>query len=362
MCKFAAETRYKRQMPARFYQMDIVRYILAVSVIIAHFNIVFDSDFYWPISSGTAVGVFFGFSGFLVYASYLRHNNFRSYFFSRARRILPAYWLVVVTSAIMLCGVSSLNPVAYFSDSSFLKYLVANLSFLNFLQPDLPGVFTDHNVTAVNGSLWTLKVEWMLYLSLPLIIWICRKYKIRMLTACLCLFVFSLAYNNLMEIISIRTGSELFFRLSYQFAGQFVYFYMGVLCYTYRQHILSRRFSFFCLGVILLGLYYGIESILNEGFAKNINTDLLFPIASTIFFLSISLPMVISPRFTNIIGNCSYEMYLFHFPILQSLNCSSAFCSLPKWMMLCISLILVYAVSYMVHELLGHHNRTPDHG
>lgn len=334
----------------RFYQMDVVRYILALSVIIAHFNIVFDAEVYWPISSGTAVGAFFGFSGFLVYASYMRHNSMRGYVVSRARRILPAYWIVVVASALLLCSVSTLGVMGYLSHPSLWRYLVANLSFLNFLQPDLPGVFANHEVTVVNGSLWTLKVEWMLYLSLPLVVCVCRRYGIRIVSATACLFVVSLAYSNFMDFLSVKTGNELYSRLSYQFAGQFVYFYMGVLCYAYRRYVLAHKFLFFCLGVALLGVCHVAGSLISDGYAKDIFMDLTFPVAVTIFFLSVSIPRFITPR-VSIIGNCSYEMYLFHFPILQWLYCSSAFRALPVWVMLGICLVLVYVVSYTVHEL-----------
>ena len=81
------------------------------------------------------------------------------------RRILPPYWATVVLFAILL-GFCSASP-DYFLSGQFWKYLIANLCFVNFVEPALPGVFDGMEVTAVNGSLWTMKVEWMLYLSMP---------------------------------------------------------------------------------------------------------------------------------------------------------------------------------------------------
>lgn len=168
---------------SRFYQMDLVRYYLAISVIVAHFNLIFSKSLFWPTDSGTAVGVFFGLSGFLVYASYQRSRNYSSYIFNRAKRILPSYYIVVLSCALLLCFMSDLGIKEYFLSSSFWKYVISNLAFLNFIQPELPGVFTDNAIPAVNGSLWTLKVEWMLYLTIPLFVYIQEKFGIRFFRA-----------------------------------------------------------------------------------------------------------------------------------------------------------------------------------
>lgn len=79
--------------------------------------------------------------------------------------------LIVVACAAGLVFASDLTPAQYFTDSGLIKYLAANLSFLNFLHPTLPGVFQGQEFVnpAVNGSLWTMKIEWALYLSVPLI-------------------------------------------------------------------------------------------------------------------------------------------------------------------------------------------------
>ena len=42
------------------------------------------------------------------------------------------------------------------------------------MEPNLPGVFAGNTVTEVNGALWTLKIEVMFYLILPLLVWLLR--------------------------------------------------------------------------------------------------------------------------------------------------------------------------------------------
>jgi len=57
-----------------------------------------------------------------------------------------------------------------------MKYALANLLFLNFLHPDLPGLFADNRLHAVNGALWTLKIEVMFSLSVPLLVYAMRRW------------------------------------------------------------------------------------------------------------------------------------------------------------------------------------------
>lgn len=44
--------------------------------------------------------------------------------------------------------------------------------FLNFISPSIPGVFESN---LIYGALWTIKIEVMFYISIPLIAWACSK-------------------------------------------------------------------------------------------------------------------------------------------------------------------------------------------
>ena len=145
--------------------LDCLRLILASVVVLFHISLTnipalaFDKYF----SARFAVNTFFVISGLLIYRSYVRSSSVGSYFEKRVRRIYPAYFTVVVLAALALCPLSSL-PVSQYFGVGFWKYLGANLVFLNFLAPSLPGVFTSNSISAVNGALWTLKIEVAFYL------------------------------------------------------------------------------------------------------------------------------------------------------------------------------------------------------
>lgn len=55
--------------------VGLVRYYLALSVLIVHFNSLTGSNIFWPTSSYAGVGGFFALSGFLMYGSYLKRGD-----------------------------------------------------------------------------------------------------------------------------------------------------------------------------------------------------------------------------------------------------------------------------------------------
>ena len=164
------------------------------------------------LSSTVAVKAFFVVSGFLIFMSYERSTTISAYSNKRIRRIYPAYFTVVMLCAIGLIAVSTKNIGDYLS-LTWVKYVFANLAFLNFLQPTLPGVFDSNKLTAVNGALWTLKVEAM-FLSVPLFVFLFRKFArfpILILVYCA-----SVAYAEFFAIVAERTGSEIYMELGRQ--------------------------------------------------------------------------------------------------------------------------------------------------
>lgn len=81
-------------------------------------------------------------------------------------RIFPALF-VIVTITVVVIGpaVTSLSVAGYWRASETWQYFI---NFVLLAQYELPEVFTAHPQTAVNGSLWSLGVEFSCYLMLIL--------------------------------------------------------------------------------------------------------------------------------------------------------------------------------------------------
>lgn len=331
------------QHSGRFHNMDIVRYLMAFSVIVAHYGELSGNKeaIYWPISSGTAVSVFFGLSGFLVYASYLKHPDLKRYIGGRVRRIVPAYSTIVLGFALGLALLSTCGIWEYFTNWQFWKYIVANLCFLNFLEPSLPGVFTENPITAVNGSLWTLKVEWFLYLTIPLFFWWNRKKQWSVPKTAILLYLFSLVYNIGMGYWAEQTGSEMIHKLSYQFTGQFMFFYSGVLCYHFLDYLRQHFRTLLYADVVLIGLLVAL-SMSVDNFVVMLFCELITPMAYVLLAILISIAPTMG-KWQERIPNFSYEMYLVHFPIIQiavATHVTTAMSIGFSFTLLCVAIVL----------------------
>ena len=146
------------------------------------------------LSADLAVKSFFVISGFLIFMSYENSSSSYSYFIKRIRRIYPAYVIVIVLSAVLGFFLSTLSFKEYFC-LDLINYLGFNLIFLNFIHPNLPGLFESNALSAVNGALWTLKIEVMFYVSVPLIVLLFKKLNR--------LFVLAAIYLSSFFIVSV---------------------------------------------------------------------------------------------------------------------------------------------------------------
>jgi peptidoglycan/LPS O-acetylase OafA/YrhL len=119
--------------------------------------------------STLSVKVFFVISGYLISESWSRDPHFGRYLLRRALRIFPALIVLCVLTVFIVGPVlTDLTPSEYFSSDATWRYF-SNVALLPVFA--LPGVFQDNIYQgAVNGSIWTLPVEFSMYLLMPLVL------------------------------------------------------------------------------------------------------------------------------------------------------------------------------------------------
>jgi len=147
---------------------DVIRLVLAVLVVMSHGNYFYGlgvEHVLWN-QAGLAVDGFFIVSGFLITWSIDRTFDTKQYVIKRFARIYPLYFIVITVQLVLLFWLSDGPDV-----SEAVSYYGWNLLFLNFLQPEFGEVVSE----PINGSLWTLKVEVMFYIILPIFLWLYRR-------------------------------------------------------------------------------------------------------------------------------------------------------------------------------------------
>lgn len=283
--------------------LDIVRYYLSFAVLFAHFAELTGTTNFFPTSSYTAVGGFFMLSGFLVFYSYLRSKSLKQYFQRRARRILPPYMAIVLLCAVVGVFITNMSAGDYFTSSQFWQYLGANLTFANFLQPALPGVFTGQVYEAVNGSLWTMKIEVLLYLSIPISAWLLSRYN--KAWTLVVIYVLSYIYKVYMGHLYIESGDMIYRIMQRQVGGQLLFFYSGVALLLYFDYFQRNVKWLFPIALVL-----AVASKYVDWF------DAIEPLCMAIVIIGFAYNcrwFVWMRKYDNI----AYDIYLFHFPIIQ---------------------------------------------
>lgn len=282
---------------------DFLRFFFAANILLAHLcslsqnkSLEFLSNF---SNSNIAVKGFFVISGFLVAKSYTNTPSLKEYFIKRARRILPAYIVVLLLAVLILSLFSSNSFLEYFTDINTYKYLGWNSVFLNFIHPCLPGLFENNLHCAVNGSLWTLKVEEGFYVVLPLIFYAIKKLK-KPFIILGSLYVLSILYWFVMDFYF---GKPL---LAKQLPGYLAYFVTGIFLFLNFDFVQQKKKKFLLVAILLLIL----SSFLD------FQIDFLYPAAfSTIVIIAAySLPFL--NNFGKY-GDFTYGLYIYHFPIIQ---------------------------------------------
>lgn len=283
---------------------DFLRFLFAFSVFCSHFAELTENQFKWPISSATGVAGFFIISGFLITRSYYNSTHLFDYALKRVKRIIPAYFLIVILCAFFLSLVSSLPFNEYFSSKEFFRYLAANLSFLNFVQPTLPGVFETNYLPFINGSLWTIKVELSLYAFIPLLVVFIKKKPIKLFVF---FYVISFVFSFIMLYFYEKLHNEFILLLRKQFLGQIIYFISGVILLFYFDEIKAKiKWVYPAALFIFIARYYVDFLIVN----------FLHPFCFAVLIVYFAYHVRKLSVFSRY-GDCSYGFYLFHYPVIQ---------------------------------------------
>lgn len=320
---------------------DLMRLLLASIVIVAHsFPLFLGRPEPWEAlgskhNSGTiAVMAFFVISGLLVTRSAVYSRSGLSYAISRIYRLVPgafvcAIWMVFILGAVF----TTLTLVDYFLSSRIWSFLIRNTLMMS-IQYDLPGVFLENVYAgAVNGSLWSLKIEIRMYIAFGILVFVARQFpwvlgKLNyILLAVLALALIRLHVPGTPISLSPEQKPYLLWTFGYYFAA-------GAVLYAWVDKV-PRNLA---LSLLFVG---AAAALVNTQYY-----DLALRIALPYFIHCLAFTQVKPMKLMRGIPDISYGVYIYGFPVQQGLSALYSE-TLGFWTLTILALLISFILGAM---------------
>lgn len=322
-------------MGTSFNRFDALRLVFAGMVFVYHAVALSgqaaNSDLELALAAIAEVSIqgFFIISGALVYGSWERSGGLSDYVSKRVRRLYPAYAVVVAVPA-LIAIILSFGQAGVVQDT--VRYVAANLIFLNFLEGDLPGLFNANRHADVNGALWTLKIEVLFYVALPLLAWGLAKLKSYWWIGIAAMVIAAFAWRDGMIALDHPYSEQ----LARQLPGQMMYFAAGMAMWRLWNNAQAHAGVLAVIGLCALVLAVLVPQL------DALRVLGLFGLIAGIAF--VPGPALNAARW----GDVSYGVYIVHFPIVQALVAAGVFTAFGLIGGMLVSAVLVFAVSYVL--------------
>lgn len=285
---------------------DYLRIALAVAVLLQHSVLSSYGDDVmrqywggWPrILLAPILPCFFALSGFLVCGSLKKNPASLPFMILRAMRLIPALFVEVVLSALVLGPLMTTVPYhSYFLNWQFAAYFANIFGWIHFV---LPGVFQDVPFAGyVNISLWTIPYELECYIALMLL------YKIGIIRHSQLLLVLIFAAIVAGTAMAVRSFDPVWAGDRPLPHALVVAFLVGVALNLYAERVLLSKWI---AGAALVALVM-----------TTIDYRTIYLAAVPAGYLTVYLGMMDPPRSRLLLsGDYSYGLYLFAFPIQQT--------------------------------------------
>lgn len=322
---------------------NLIRILAALAVLIEHSYV---------LSAGTVdatpfrnlgksmgeigVDIFFITSGFLVTTSLLARKSAIEFIWARVLRIYPALVVMVLLTVLGLGVFFTQLPLrSYIADSATHAYFLKCATLITGAAYKLPGVFEDNPFKyTVNGSLWTMPREITMYAALVLV-WVALRLN---KTARLATFKHAILAGAV--VAGVLVFARHFYLPGGTFLGLCYMFLSGAAFCVLKEHISLSSPLFVVVVIALLS-----SAMVNEHafFVVYALTIAYF----VIYFAYVPYGLI---RKYNHVGDYSYGVYIYAFPVQQSI--AALIPGVSPLSMMSIAILISFSLAALSWHLL----------
>lgn len=286
---------------------DVIRLIASLAVLVSHQYPIsgrVEPSFFGLTSIGSvAVIAFFAISGYLITASWMSCKSTLAYLNKRCRRLFPGLFVCSLLMVYFAAPVFGLYNQKAFVMSWYSIESLYSYALLQFQIPFTNGFTSGYHLpNSVNGSLWTLKFEFIDYILIAAVLFLNKKP----LTCAIGLLVISLlAYTVCVMTFDKTPGAYNIHELEYYiYRGSMltVSFAIGSVFY-FTRNTMTTSYIPWVISVALV-----VASVAFDFFHA-------FMVGFSILILLIGVTFnekIIAGRF-----DYSYGIYIYAFPVQQ---------------------------------------------
>jgi peptidoglycan/LPS O-acetylase OafA/YrhL len=260
---------------------------------------------------------FFVLSGFFIrYAQHKKHRNAADFYVNRVVRIYPPFLVSLFLAAIALTVVATQAPQALNAGvgrelNATLATAWSELQSLNIIGAlrAITFLHLDQHYLGDNVVYWSLLPEALFYLLVPLALWRIRLYYL----ASALLFAFGLYCDRR----GIPVNTVTYYLVSYNaYFAAGIGLYDAVVCTNWLAQV--RRLPKWVLVGALLGLFFLLigVTLLKIKTVPTMLSGVLAVMAVSALLAGYVSPRNLLVRVLHKIGEFSFSLYLYHYPLL----------------------------------------------
>ena len=339
----------------RVNNLNLIRLFAAFQVVIGHLHQEFPVASLKYLTIFNGVPIFFTISGFLIFWSYDNNPNIKQYFVNRFLRIYPALIVALVLAVVLMLLFGVIN-FSIFTKTSFYLWLCTQLTFLQEFTPGILKGFGQGNATP-NPPLWTISVEMLLYMFIPFLYSLIRRYNRIIKTS----FLFAIGLASYLQnqtgfitewLSHFSTNGYwlIFIHPFCQFFSFIWYFIVGIFIFLFKDILIPLLSG---KGLMFLILYIIACAI---GFCCDVEIGTYSPHGYALFLYFILVLLIFSlaytkPEFTkNLLGktDISYGLYIYHMLVLKTFF----ELGLTSWHYMILAILSCFFVAYLSWEFI----------